>query len=893
MRCNCRYYYPYTEKEEKIRKDMEKILLVDGNSIINRAFYGVGASSLKNAEGVPTGAVYGFLNIYLKVVAKEKPTAVCVAFDMNAPTFRHAKFGEYKAGRGPKPPELIAQFPILKDVLDAMNITFIEKESFEADDIIGTISKMATDRNVECVILTGDKDSLQLVDDRVTVLLPITTKGNTVTSRMDRAGVFEKLGVYPEQVVDLKAIMGDASDNIPGCFGIGEKGAVELISTYESIDNIYKNIDNIAKKSMKSKLIENEETVRLSYWLATINRDVPLGEFLPEGLDSLKTKEPNAPKTLELFKKLEFRKFISDLKLEEKTSAERALGNDDDEFSLFGMGDFSGEIKAPVIKREVSAEIDNPEDLDVSNDGRVYIVTDDDYTYVFFGEGHGDYKFRLTPEFLLKLKDTLEDEKIEKYYFDAKPFFLKCLRNGIKPKNTVTDIKICAYIADSTRKTENYPVAVRYFTGKSREDMKIMPETCEKALAYMKNNGFEQLLNEVEMPLIMTLAKMEFYGFRVNADVLREEGKKYEANLESLKKKIFELSGMEFNLNSPKQLGEVLFEKMQIPGGKKSKTGWKTGAEVLEELAGENEVIEYILEYRQNAKLKSNYIDGLLAVIDETGRVHSTFNQTVTSTGRLSSSEPNLQNIPVRHELGRVLRRAFVAENNDHVLVDADYSQIELRLLAAMSGDGTMINAFKNGLDIHALTASEVNGVSLGEVTHEMRTRAKAVNFGIVYGISEYGLSRDIKCSVYEAKRYIEGYFNRFPEVKTYLQDMKDFAYKKGYSETLYHRRRYIPELMNQKYALRQFGERVAMNMPVQGTAADIIKLAMIKVDKEIEKRGLSAKLLLQVHDELLIDCPKSEETEVRELLKECMENAADVGVPLSVAVTSGDVWEK
>lgn len=871
---------------------MKKLLLIDGNSIINRAFYGVGAANLRNADGLYTGAVHGFITIYNRVFASEKPDAVCVAFDVKAPTFRHLKYADYKAGRKPEPPELTPQFPALKEVLDTMKIARIEKAGFEADDIIGTLSLMAKEQGLRTVILTGDKDSLQLVDDKVQVILPITAGGQTTTTLMDDNAVFEKMGGWPRQVVDLKAIMGDKSDNIPGCPGIGEKGAAELLAKFDTLDGVFANLEKVEKPSMRSKLADNKELCYMSQWLATIDRHVPLDEFLPNGLDSLNVKEYDGGALYALFKKLEFRKLIQQMNLSEAKPEKKAKPADDGEFSLFDFAE-KNEKASNITK------VFNPDQLGVEAMLRAeklcIICEGDSFTY-FDGKNSVQVVFGTNPgKYIEKMKPVLENGKIEKIFYDAKLFMLACNKAGVKLSGFSNDLKICAYLADSTRRSDEYEPVSRFFAGEDKDAPECMPEVNEKALERIESDGMTMLLKEVELPLVSVLAKMESTGFKIDREALLESGKNYADNLEKLHGEIYALAGHEFNINSPKQLGEVLFDELKIGKGKKSAKGaYKTGVEVLEELTGEHPIVNLILDYRQNAKLKSTYIDGLIDVIDkETGKVYTTFNQTVTATGRLSSSEPNLQNIPVRHELGRVIREAFVADGDDHVIVDADYSQIELRLLAAMSGDETMINAFKNGIDIHALTAAQVNNVEPENVTKEMRSAAKAVNFGIVYGMSEYGLAKEIHVSVPEARRYISGYFTRFPKVSGFLESLKDFAKISGYAKTPFGRRRYLPEIRNSKYNVRQFGERVAMNMPIQGAAADLMKLAMVSVDREIEKRGLKAKIILQVHDELLLDAPSSEEEEVKELLKTCMENVAELAVPLTASVSSGKKWEK
>ena len=895
---------------------MEKLLLVDGNSIANRAFYGAGASMLRNAEGTYTGAVHGFLQILSKILEQEKPTMACVAFDAGKHTFRHDIYSDYKGKRKGMPDELRVQMPLIKDALDLIGVSRCEISEIEADDIIGTLSAESEKRNIPCVILTGDKDSLQLVSDSVTVLLPITSEGHTTTNRVTPDKVKDVFyGADADMVVPMKAIMGDSSDNIPGCPGIGPKGALALLQQFGSIDNIYANTDKIAAKGTREKIEGAKDLCYLSLKLAEIKRDVPLEEICGGDMNNLAVGETDYPGLLAFMKKLELRKLIKQMKIEELAEKQEKGGNEEGSGTLFDFADGGG-------LKTYSKDLPEAEQLNskgsmlsaaeyMKGAKTLYVIprkTKGALSGVLLypdkgSEGAEMRSFSVGFEapgslvdFIGAFSGILTDPKVPKYMFDGKILVTACLREGLLIKPVANDLAICAYLADSTRGLDEYVSAVRYFTGVDRDDIYFMPKAFEAAEKQIERDGMKMLLFEIEIPMITVLAKMECRGVRVDADVLRAEGRVYEKNLDELKSKIYSLCGTEFNINSPKQLGEVLFDKLGLPGGKKNKTktGYKTGQEVLEELADQHEVVKLILEYRQNAKLKSTYIDGLLNVIDEkSGKVYTTFNQTVTATGRLSSSEPNLQNIPVRHELGRVIRKAFVAGNEDMVLVDADYSQIELRLLACMSGDENMVNAFRNGTDIHTLTAADVNDVALEDVTYEMRSAAKAVNFGIVYGMSEYGLAAEIGVSVWEARRYISGYFRKFPGVKDFLEGLKTAAKEKGYAVTPWGRRRYLPELTNPKYPVRQFGERVAMNMPIQGAAADIMKLAMVRVDRELERRGLKAGLVLQVHDELLCDCPKEEEEEVKELLTEMMEGAVDLDVSFPVSVSSSYEWSK
>ncbi len=890
---------------------MDKLLLIDGNSIMNRAFYGTQSGMLQNAEGLFTGAVFGFLNIFLKVVGDEKPSHIAVAFDLKAPTFRHKMYDGYKATRKGMPPELAEQMPVIKEVLSAMNCTCLELEGYEADDIIGTCAKIARDNGIKCIILTGDKDSLQLVTENTNVLLPVTKQGTTVVSVMTPDAVREKLlGVSPEQVVDMKALMGDSSDNIPGVPGVGEKTAAQLLCEFSSLENIYANVENIKKNALRQKLIENKELAYLSQTLARINCDVPLAEIpCCEGesfcIDKLAIKEYDYPILYKLFVRLEFKQLIKKLKLEELATANAAS----DFSENIGSDDVDAEAAKIHFLDKPYLDILMPDDIQKINisDACEYLYieyTCDEVdgsvsTLDLYDGGELFYRIDLgflsmETLFLEKTRAVFENTDIKKCFFKAKDFVLWLRRNGIEMQGLWCDISIAAYLADSTRRNDTLGEACRYFTGADAEGIGVMPYTAQKAFDLLESNDMTELYVNVELPLVDVLVEFEYRGFTVSKDVLIEEGKAFGDRITELTEKIYGFAGHEFNINSPKQLGEVLFEELKLPGGKKSKTGYKTGQEVLEKLVSEHPIVPLIMEYRQNAKLKSTYIDGFVSVINPaTGKVHSNFNQTVTATGRLSSSEPNLQNIPTRHELGRLIRKAFFASAPGRVLIDADYSQIELRLLADMSGDTTMVKAFNDNEDIHAITASQVNGVPLSEVTPRMRSEAKAVNFGIVYGISEFGLAKDLDISWKEAKGYIDGYFKKYPQVHDFLNDLISFAKRKGYAETPFGRRRYLPELSSSKYMIRQFGERVAMNMPIQGAAADIMKMAMVSVYKELKRRKLNSHLILQVHDELLIDAAEEEAEEVKQLLKECMENVVELSVPLPVSVSMGYCWNE
>ena len=863
---------------------MEKILLIDGNSILNRAFYGTQSSYLKNAEGFSTGALFGFMNMFLKQIEEFSPEYAAVAFDVKAPTFRHERYSEYKAGRHATPPELLEQFPVAKELMEAMGIARLELAGYEADDLLGTYSRIATENNIKCYIMTGDRDALQLVNENVNVLLCSTQKGRPHTEVYDIDAVKAKYGVLPSKLIDMKALMGDSSDNIPGVPGVGEKTAAALLIEYGSLDNIYENIENIKKSALKEKLKNNKDLAYLSQMLGKIELFVPYDA----DIKNMRTGNADSEALSALMERLEFKaikKKLTDMGIiKEKITAESFDGA----LSLFSFTEESA--------NEDDQEILNAEEFSKNVQNVLYIYTKGETETGFDFDlacDESEKIYRCKGEIEPEIIKLFEDDKIGKVLFNAKPFVSYLLKKGASLNNIRHDLSVASYILDSTRKSDNIEDVCRFLTGKQMPiNVKTLKYMAEAADEKIKHVSMERLYNEVELPLIQVLAEMEIEGFKVDVNVLKQQGQELDLTIENDKKDIFALSGHEFNINSPKQLGTVLFEELKLKSGKKTKSGYSTGQEVLEGLIDEHPIIPLIMEYRQNTKLKSTYIDGLINVIDnKTGRVHSCFNQTVTATGRLSSTEPNLQNIPIRTELGRLIRKAFIPSGEEHVLIDADYSQIELRVLAHYSQDKAMCDAFNNNADIHTITAAQVNGIPEHMVTPSMRSDAKAVNFGIVYGISDFGLAKDLGISVYEAKKYISSYFNNYPDIDKLLKRLVEDAKEKGYSETLMGRRRYLPEINSPKYMVRKFGERVAMNMPIQGTAADIIKIAMINVNKELKKGGYRSKLILQVHDELLIDAPKEEAEKVTELLKNCMQDAFELSVPLKVDVNAGKCW--
>lgn len=864
---------------------MDNILLIDGNSILNRAFYATQNSFLKNAEGFATGALFGFLNIYLKQAEELRPAYAAVAFDVKAPTFRHERYEAYKAGRKGMPDELAAQLPVAKELIDAMGITAIELPGFEADDLLGTYARLASEQGLCCYILTGDRDALQLTGETVHVLLCSTQKGRPQTEEYDTEAVLRKYGVLPRQLIDVKALMGDASDNIPGVPGVGEKTAAALIGEYGSLDEVYAHLEEITKPSLRTKLAENRDLAYMSRMLGEIETQAPA----PLGLSDLRVRTVRADVLNALLDRLELKSAKKKIAAMGWLSAQPEADGTDAP-SLFSL------LEEPSAEPAAAGSLLSAKEFSSKVKDFLYIYPNGgDSRYLYFDLSCGDEPalYRCEGAVEPEIQELFERKNLKKVLFDAKPFLLYLLKQGIGFENLACDLTIASYLLDSTRKTEHIEDVCRFLTGKQLpvnvRILKPMREAAEKRLA---ENGLTVLYETVELPLVRVLAELEREGFRVDAAVLKAQGEEIDARIESLSRDIFTLAGHEFNINSPKQLAAVLFEELGLKSGKKTKQGYSTNQDVLEAIASEHPIIPLITEYRQNTKLKSTYIDGLTNVIEPaTQRVYSCFHQTVTATGRLSSTEPNLQNIPVRTELGKLIRKAFVPTDDRHVLVDADYSQIELRVLAHMSGDSAMQEAFRSDMDIHTITAAQVNGVPPELVTSQMRSRAKAVNFGIVYGISDFGLSRDLGIPVYEAKRYIESYFRQYPGVEEFMGSLVVFAKEHGYARTLMGRRRYLPELNSAKYSVRQFGERVAMNMPIQGTAADIIKIAMIRVSEELRKGGFASRLILQVHDELLIDALKSEQTEVMALLKRCMQDAYTLDVPLKVDVTAGNSW--
>ena len=864
-----------------------KLLVIDGNSILNRAFYGVRLLTTK--DGKYTNGIFGFMNILLGMLDEYKPDGVAVAFDVKAPTFRHQMFDAYKGTRKPAPSELIEQFPTLKELLGYLGFTVVEKPGYEADDILGTLSKACGEDDF-CYIATGDRDSLQLVRDNVNVLLATTKMGKSTTVKYDVAKINEVYGVTPEQLIDIKAIQGDTSDNIPGVAGIGEKGAADLIQKFGSIENIYDNLAELdIKPGMKVKLEASKENAFLSKKLGTICLEAPIDT----DLSSYFIKEADAVKATRLLSSLEMFKILNRLNFSEEVSV-----TEDD---------------AKTVKLTEITDYDSFYN-ELKSVGKAYFTVkynDFGIEYILFKTPDG-VALALNSDFMFVsfAGNVFGDEAIEKYTDDSKKLYGFCDSSGIELKNVKLDTALAGYLLNPNSsdysvkalggayslksvKMECGELSEFYESEKEYVDSAAIIEALSlKLSAAIKENCQESLLSDIEIPLARVLADMEREGFSVDRAGLEDYNDKIGSGLEESLAKVYELAGCEFNLNSPKQLSDVLFseDKLNLPHGKKTKSGYSTNADVLESLRDKHPIINEILNYRALQKLKSTYCEGLLKVIDNDGRIHSTLNQTETRTGRISSAEPNLQNIPVRTEQGRELRRFFNAKEG-FVLVDADYSQIELRVLAALADDKNMIDAFISGADIHSITASQVLGVPLDKVTANDRRKAKAVNFGIVYGIGAYSLSQDIGTSVVEADRYIKGYLANYSGVAAFMENSKISAKEKGYAETYFGRRRYLPELNESNAIRRGFGERVAMNMPIQGTAADIIKIAMIQVYERLKAECPEAKLIMQVHDELIIEAPEKDAERVAELLKNTMEHACELSVPFTVEVACGKTW--
>ena len=847
-----------------------KLMILDGNSIVNRAYYGV--RPLNAPDGAPTNAIYGFVAILQRLLEEQQPQAVCVSFDLKAPTFRHQQYEAYKAQRKGMPEELAVQMPVLKEVLDAMGIRRYELEGYEADDILGTAAAICEKSGWDCVIVTGDKDSLQLISDTTSVCNVKTRMGQTETVLYTPEKFQEEYGFAPPLMVDLKALMGDSSDNIPGVPGVGEKTAMDLVQRYGEIKNIYANLDSLdIKEGVRKKLAQGRESAEMSYWLATIIRDVPL-DFKPE--DNLWDKVYTGA-LYGIFKRLGFNKFIEKWGLTE--SGETAMNDEQSHLPRRELSSME-EIDALI------AALNGVEQL------AVYPLEGLDHIEVCDGKTVYDAAWNRCGEGYDRLLSTVFSPEIKKTGHNVKDLMGLLMKEGLSTEGFVFDTALAAYLLEATESDYALErISVRY-TGAEAAGAEAVFRLAPVLDAKLRELGMDELYYQAELPLCAVLAEMEAAGFFVDRKALYDFGESLNDGIAQLQQSIWNHAGHEFNINSPKQLGTVLFDELLLPYGKKTKTGWSTNADVLEKLQGKHPIVDEVLEYRMLTKLKSTYADGLLKVISEDGRIHTNFQMTVTATGRLSSTEPNLQNIPVRKKLGAQIRNMFVAAPG-MMLVDADYSQIELRLLAHISGDETMKEAFLSGEDFHTVTASNVFGVPLSEVTPILRSRAKAVNFGIVYGISAFSLAQDIGVYPNEAKAYIDAYLEKYHGVRDYMKQIVETAKAQGYVSTVYGRRRYLPELKSSNFNMRSFGERVALNMPVQGTAADIIKLAMVNVHRRLKADGLKARLILQVHDELIVECPGEEAEQVRQLLTEEMENAARLSVPLLADAHIGHSW--
>lgn len=877
---------------------MSKLVLVDGHSILNRAFYGV--PDLTNAAGLHTNAIYGFLNILFKILDEESPDYLTVAFDVKAPTFRHEMFKEYKGTRKPMPEELREQVPVMKEVLQAMGIRIIEQAGYEADDLLGTIAKRAEAEGIDVSLVSGDRDLLQIATDRIRIRIPKTKGGRTEIENYYAADVEAKYQVNPVQFIDLKALMGDTADNIPGVPKVGEKTATDLMVQFGSLDGIYEHIDEVTKKSVKESLIQNKDLAYLSRELATIKLDSPLTYTLEEARVGNFFNEASYI----LFKKLEFKnllnKFEKGVSNEEISASFHLVENLAEVETLFTrvLSDKDRQVGLKVVKEAGRHGELLGVALHLQEEGSFLVLKQG-----FLTEDYLKEKIALLGA---QCRIATADIKSEYAYLQAQDtdrFFdvilAAYLLNPLKNDYTVEDIANEYLNLMLPEKGQAFGrLSFKDALNEKPEDFLkyccFEAYVCAQAAVCLQQKleetQMDRLMREIEMPLTLVLFSMEEEGIRVNPEALKDYGEALSGKITELEQEIYSEAGCEFNINSPKQLGEILFEKMGLPGGKKTKTGYSTAADVLEKLSGEYPVVKHILEYRGLTKLKSTYADGLAAYIEDENRIHSTFNQTITATGRISSTEPNLQNIPIRMELGRQIRKVFIPKDG-YCFMDADYSQIELRVLASMSGDERLIEAYRSHADIHRTTASQVFHIPFEEVTDLQRRNAKAVNFGIVYGISSFGLSEDLSISRKEAAAYIEQYFETYPQVKQFIDSLVKDAKKNGYAVTLYGRRRPVPELFSSNFMQRSFGERVAMNSPIQGTAADIIKIAMIRVFERLKKEGLKSKLILQVHDELLIETALEEEEQVRMILEEEMVHASSLAVELEIDLHVGINW--
>lgn len=878
---------------------MEKrLIIIDGNSIINRAFYAL--PDMSNSDGLKTNAIFGFVRMMFKIIEDYQPTHMSVAFDKKAPTFRHKQYAEYKAGRKKMPDELAQQLQPLKDLLDKFNINRLELEGYEADDLIGTVAKLGEENDFKVYIVTGDKDAIQLASHKTTTL--ITKKGVGEVEEYNYDSVLERYEMTPTQFIDLKGLMGDKSDNIPGVPGVGEKTGIKLLKQYSSIENLIEHTDEL-KGSIKKKIEENKDLALMSKELATIITNVPI----EVKLEDLEYGDYNKDDVVDKFKEFGFTSLIS--KLLDIEGGETAIKEEID-LKIQHLDNIEYFVKKAEENGQLIIDV-------IGKEGN---ILDKRIMYVFLSLD-GKEIYYVDEEELSQIKTLLSNPEIKKHGYDLKEDYILLKPYEIELNSMYFDITIAEYLIDSKSSTsyECSAIAMKYLTRKikSKEDLLgkgakakkfdqiefdelstyigdilntvacVYPKMEEK----LKETEMDGLFYHVEMPLVEVLGSMEYIGMKVDKDQLDELKEKFTTIIKELEDEIFELAGEPFNINSPKQLGVILFEKLGLPIIKKTKTGYSTNADVLEKLRDKHEIIDKITEYRQIVKLNSTYVEGLLKIINpKTGRIHSSFNQTITTTGRISSTEPNMQNIPVKTEMGRDIRKVFVAENNCK-LVDADYSQVELRVLAHMSGDENMIEAFKHGEDIHSKTASQIFGVDLKDVTSKQRIEAKAINFGIIYGKTDFGLSQDLDIPVATAKAYIENYFNKYPKIKQFMDEAVESAQETGYATTILNRRRYIPEINASNFIVRNQGKRFAMNAPIQGSAADIIKVAMVNVYNKLKENQMKSKLILQVHDELIVEAVEEELEMAKKIVKDEMENAQAMDVKLDVDLNTGDSW--
>lgn len=901
---------------------MPRLVLIDGNSILNRAFYGImGSKMLTTPDGKYTNAVYGFLAIMFKVIDDLNPEYMAVAFDLKAPTARHKMYEGYKATRKGMPNELAEQMPIIKEILELMHITIIEKEGYEADDILGTLAKKGEKAGLDVTIVSGDRDTFQLATSKIVIRIPHTKVGKTEVDTFGEKEITQKYGVKPKELIEVKGLMGDTSDNIPGIPGVGEKTALDIVKQYKTIDKLYKAVEegtDTLKGKLRERVVENKDLALLSRTLGTINTEVPLDEKV----EDLKIREWDNEKVFEKFKELNFNRFIDRFNLQTEQK-EKELSD------LVKIEEKNvQDLKEILDKANQEKELVYLLEKEDNNDSQRIIKKSIKAISIYDSTHNMSYYMKLNEtEFVQTFKNIFENEEIKKYGYNISEDYCLLKELGIEMNNIYYDVKIAAYDLNPTNSNFSIESVANQYLGidtseylskyeeknKKEEQLNLfqteeaddnskyiygfkvylIKEISKKTLEELAKINSVELFEKIEMPLVKILGEMQINGMYVDKEELVSFGTELKAQIENLKTEIYNLCGEEFNINSTQQLGVVLFEKLKLPVYKKTKSGYSTDVDILEKLKPEHPVIEKILEYRSLMKLNSTYVEGLLPYINEkTHRIHSYFHQTITATGRISSTEPNLQNIPTRYELGKLLRKAF-KPSEGNMFIDADYSQIELRVLAHISGDRNMVMAFKHDEDIHKQAASKVFEVPIDEVTKEQRSSAKAVNFGIVYGISDFGLSEQLGISKKQAKRYIEQYLEKYSGIKKFMDNIVEETKEKGYVETLFHRRRYIPELSSNNYMVRQFGARAAMNTPIQGTAADIMKIAMINVFNKIKEEKLEneAKIVLQVHDELIIECKKEKQEKVEEILKQEMENAMKLKVPLKVEISEANNW--